>query len=1058
MNELLPFASRPWETPELTGINRLPVHATAVPFATAASARKGDRHRSPWFMSLNGEWRFCLFDRPEAVPAAALAADADDARWDGIAVPGNWTVQGYDRPHYTNVVMPFANNPPRVPDDNPTGVYRRRFTLPPEWQGRRVVLHLGGAESCCFVHLNGHQVGMTKDSRLPAEFDLSRWLLPGSNDLAVVVIRWSDGSYLEDQDHWWMAGLFREVHLYTTANAWIEDVFARADWTARGRTGRLQLRIKVNFAVDPGADTVFGVNAHLYDARGKRVGAPLAGSLSGSYRRQGYRVDLETRVADVLAWSAETPNLYTLVVSLMAPDGRAIEHRSCRLGFRTVEVRDRQLLINGKPVVVKGANRHEHDPYTGKALSLERMMQDLRLLKQHNFNAVRTSHYPCDPRWYDLCDEYGLYVIDEANIETHANYSTLCRDPRWEQAFFERGTHMVRRDQNHPSIIAWSLGNESGYGEHHDRIADWIRAYDPSRPLHHEGALKPAWHQGGNDYGPGGERANDFINPMYPPVADLTAWAATTREWRPFIMCEYSHAMGNSNGNLREYWDAIYSQHGLQGGFVWEWVDHGIAAVDGEGRPFWAYGGDFGDQPNDANFCLDGLVWPDRQPHPALAEFRKVGQPLCVTAVDLARGKVAVVNRDFFAAADWLGGTWEVTVDGRRVQHGSLGPMAIPPQGRRVFSLPLRDPAPGPDQECWLTFRFVTLKALPWAPRGHEVAWEQLALPGGRRTGGRRGRRATARPRPWVLQESGPVVSATRDDGRASVSFDRVSGTLVNLADGGRLLVGAGPVLNVVRGWTDNDGIKSMPEQWRAAWKPLGRWAQAGIDRLVAGPVTTTCAQQRHGAVVLTAARRHTVPDGSAGIAHRVTYTLDEDGTLWADHHFDVDEALPDLPRLGVRLMVPADFEQLSWFGPGPHETYCDRCSGAALGLYRSTVTDQYVPYGMPQEHGNKVELRWLALTDAAGAGLLVLGKPRFSGSASHFTPEDLIRAYHPADLRRRPETWLCLDRAQRGLGTASCGPDTLPQYQVPPGHYRFQYGLRPLQAGDDPGLVARGV
>jgi beta-galactosidase len=1056
MDAIPPFSPRPWETPELTGINRLPVRATLVPYPTEAAARRGDCTRSRWLASLDGGWRFRLFPRPEAVPAECLAAGFEDQDWDTIEVPGNWTMQGYDRPHYTNVVMPFENNPPFVPDDNPTGVYRTRFALPRGWQNRRVVLHLGGTESCGFVHLNGHAVGMCKDSRLPSEFDLTRYLNPvdGENELAVVVLRWSDGSYLEDQDHWWMAGIFREVHLYSTGPAWVEDLFARAGLDRSGRTGELRLTVKLNFAADPGADARFTILARLYDQQDTPLpGKPLQGTVSGSYRRQGYEVTLEGRFPRIDAWSAESPRLYTLVTTLADDRDRTLEHLSCRIGFRRVEVRNRQLLINGRPVLIKGANRHEHDPVTGKALTRERMLQDVRLLKQFNFNAVRTSHYPNDPRWYDLCDEYGLYVVDEANIEAHANYATLCRDPRWAQAFFERGTNMVRRDKNHPCVIAWSLGNESGYGENHDRIADWIRQYDPSRPLHHEGALKPGWSQGGNDYGPGGERANDFINPMYPPVDDLARWAGRTREHRPFIMCEYSHAMGNSNGNLREYWDAIRGHRGLQGGFVWEWLDHGILKTDADDRPFWAYGGDFGDQPNDANFCLDGLVWPDRTSHPALQEFRKLGQPLEVIAVDLGRGRIAVHNRDFFIATDWLEGWWEVAVDGRVVQRGRLGSMTVPPQRQRTYTLPLRDPRPEPGQECFLTLRFTTRNRLPWAPRGHEVAWEQLRLPYGSR---RRPARSPSVSDRLEIAEAGPSLIVTNGPGGMELIFNRVSGRIVTWRQGDLLLLSAGPQLNVVRGWIDNDGIKSMPAHWNAEWKPLGRWVRAGIDRMLAGPVSTSCERGDDGSVVLSAQRRHTCPSSSLGIGHATRYLLRVDGRLLAEHAFEVDPGLPDLPRLGVRLTVPPGLENLEWFGPGPHETYWDRCAGAAVDRYRSTVTGQYVPYGMPQEHGNKVELRWLALTDAQGAGLVVVGRPRFSGSASHLTPEDLIRAYHPGDLRPRAETCLCVDWRQRGLGTASCGPDTLERYRIPPGRYAFTYVLRPVTAGQDPGALAR--
>ncbi len=1048
----MPFAAaKPWETPELTSLNRLPARATLVPYPSEALALRGKPARSRLYHRLNGTWEFHLFPRPEAVPAAALQSGGAGVRWNRIAVPGNWTMQGYDRPHYTNVAMPFANDPPRVPQDNPTGVYRRTFVLPARWSGRRTVIHFGGVESCLFVYCNGALVGMSKDSRLPAEFELTPHVRPGTNELAAMVIRWSDGSYLEDQDHWWMAGIYRDVYLYSTAATYLEDVQVRADLDEACIHGRLAVDVKVNCRTDPGPAAVFRLSAQLFDDRRRPVLQPaLRATVSGSYRLQGYAARLARAVRRPRLWSDETPNLYTLVVGLRDQRGRPIEFTSCRVGFRRVEVRGRQLLINGKPVLIKGVNRHEHDDRTGKTVSRRRQLQDIRLLKQFNFNAVRTSHYPNDPLWYELCDEYGIYVVDEANIEAHANYATLCRDPRWSQAFFERGTRMVARDRNHPCVIMWSLGNESGYGENHDRIAAWIRAHDPTRPLHHEGALKPGWSQGGNVYGPGGERANDVINPMYPPLEVLHAFARARREQRPFIMCEYSHAMGNSNGGLAEYWDAIRTLPGLQGGFIWDWVDQGIWRQAADGTGYWAYGGDFGDEPHDANFCINGLVWPDRTPHPAMHEFKKLAQPLAVRLLEPRTGRIEVSNTAAFVPATWLEGRWELSVDGAAVQRGRLGPIDVKPGEARGYALGYAPPRLRPGQEALLTVRFLTRARLPWARRGHEVAWEQFPVPGVPA----RAKRPRAAARVAVVAAGKHVVVQAADG--TSTRVDLEAGRIVEVRRHGALAIASGPEFCLLRGWLDNDGIKSLPEQWTAPSKALGRWHLAGYDRL--RPELRACAFADEDAdgPVLRVEHRHATAVPDRYLWHEQTVRFAADGSLRVANVYRIDAELPDVPRLGVRLVLPAGFERLLWFGPGPHETYCDRRRGARIGRHASTVAAQYVPYIMPQEHGNKVDVRWLAVRQPGGLGLLVVGQPRLSINASHLTAEDLIAARHTCDLHPRAATYLHVDLMQRGLGTASCGPDTLPQYRLGPGRYEHRYALAVLVAGEEPGARAR--
>jgi beta-galactosidase len=721
MSSLLAAGVRFWEMPELIALNRLPIHATWT------RPGGGDGEGAPTSLSLNGSWAFRLVGRPEEAPADFAAPDFDDADWGRLPVPSSWPMHGHGIPHYTNVVMPFENLPPRVPAENPTGLYRTRFRLPRGWRGKRIVLEVGGAESVLWVALNGQEVGMSKDSRLPAEFDLTPHLRAGENVLAAMVVRWSDASYVEDQDQWWMGGIFRDVTLHALPAERLADVAATATLDEACRDGHLRLQVRLD------GDRVlreqgWRVEAQVLDPQGRPLlkHGLAEGHCSSRIVRQGLEV-LECEVHRPRPWHHESPFLYTLLVSLRNPEGEVTDTVTCRIGFRRVEIRDRQLLVNGQPVLIHGVNRHEHDDVRGKALTREGMLADILLMKRHHVNAVRTSHYPNDPAWYDLCDEYGLYVFDEANLETHANYDTLCRDPRYREAFLARGARMVIRDHNHPCIIAWSLGNESGYGENHDAMAGWIRRHDPSRPIHYEGAVHGPWTQGPVDWTRADNRlGTDIICPMYASIADIVRWAETTADTRPLILCEYSHAMGNSNGSLADYVAAFEAHHGLQGGFIWEWVDHGllrradgplgqpapeypiaaadVAAAQAEchrpgGDWFWAYGGDFGDRPNDGNFCCDGLVWPDRTPHPAMHEFKKLGQPVAVTAIDLARGRFRIRNRQWFGTLANLAGHWEMTVDGRPFAKGRLPRLTTSPQASEELRLKLPQPALQAGQE-----------------------------------------------------------------------------------------------------------------------------------------------------------------------------------------------------------------------------------------------------------------------------------------------------------------------------------------------------------------------
>lgn len=1088
MNKLSP---PDWENPQVVGINKLPAHATLIPYPNETTALTCQRDKSPYFLLLNGQWKFKLAANPDSIPAGFYRPDFDAAAWDEITVPGHWMMQGYDKPIYTNVKMPFPANPPYVSHaDNPTGLYRQTFTLPADWQGRQVFISFDGVESAFYLWLNGQPLGFSKVSRMPAEFDLTPYLQPGPNTLAVMVIRWSDASYVEDQDYWWLAGIFRDVYLYATPKVHIFDFFARTEFDPDFHDATLKVQATVKF-YEPGTPasyrgkmSVFAptpadywVDMQLYDAEGQAVFSELVSRPVIESDWNPTRVNLVKTVAHPQPWSAETPYLYTLVLALKNTAGETIEAESCKIGFRQVEIKGREILINGQPVLLKGVNRHDFHDRLGRAVPEETLLTDIKLMKQFNLNAVRTSHYPNDTRWYDLCDQYGLYVIDEADLECHAVYNKLAHDPQWTTAFVDRGQRLVGRDKNHPCVIFWSLGNESGYGPNHDAMAGWIRGYDPSRPIHYEGAISQysallnATEQPvqADEHIPGAEqeigrrlgwqqgfRASDVVSPMYPSVDHIIAYAQDPANTRPLFMCEYAHSMGNSTGNLKEYWEAIETYHGLQGGFIWDWVDQGIRQVDSQGREYWAYGGDFGDEINDGNFCLNGLVGPDRTPHPGLYEYKKVLQPVGIKGINLTGFQnlsglfqLEITNKQYFTDLSGLKGTWEVTVDGQAVQQGDLPALNLSPQQSQQINLALSQPELPPGAECFLTVRFVLAANTLWAEKGHEVAWEQFKLP------------VAALPPLKLIPEQMPPLTLTQSDDQASVSgpdfellFDRAAGRISTFTYRGQPLLVEGPRLNLWRAATDNDGFKLWPDRQE---KMLYEWLQAGLDKLIFQPERVTVEQPQAQVVRLTAWLIGQAPGCTDEVTHQQTITIYGSGDVVIENTVDANLKLTSLPRVGLTMQLPGGFENFTWFGRGPHENYIDRNTGAVVGLYHSTVDEQYVPYVMPQENGNKTDVRWVTLTNKTGIGLLAAGATSLEVSVSHYTAADLYQARHTNELTRQDEVSLNLDYRQCGLGGASCGPGTLPQYLVQPGTYHFTIRLRPFVANEDnPATISR--
>jgi beta-galactosidase len=1107
-----------------------------LPYPNAESARvaarlgalgressEGAAEASPWAMSLDGEWSFALAESPGSVPGLAEGSPAfaapgyDDSAWASLRVPGTWTLQGYDKPHYTNVVMPFGNVPPSAPaQHNPTGLYRVTFQLPADWKKRRVLIHVGGAESYLEAWCNGKRLGFSKDTRLPSEFDLTGVAGEGENLLAFMVIRYSDSSFVEDQDQWWYGGIYRSVYLYSTDFAYIADLDARPRLGAMPRlaavdgaavngapvpeaaaAGSVDVAVRLGFTFDPAGEPPLGappvdyassglpeglglvayrgewrVRLALYPARSLGPEGPDASaeepiaraeaSVGALYRASRWEASLSLPVGDPRPWSHEDPALYCLVASLVSPRGEEVEHVACALGFRSVEVRDRALLVNGRRVLVKGVNRHEHDERWGKTLDVAGMVRDIEIMKRHGFNAVRLSHYPNDERWYELCDQYGLYLIDEANIESHAYYDHACRDPAWAQAFLERGKRMVLRDKNHPSIILWSLGNESGYGPNHDMLAGWIRAYDPSRPLHYEGAVRPDWGQGPHNLESlkRGRKVTDLVSPMYAPIALLEAWAETTEDDRPFIMCEYSHAMGNSNGSLSDYWAAIESHKGLQGGFIWDWVDQGIEAFDAEGKKYWKYGGDFGDAPGDLDFICNGLVFPDRSEKPVLAECAKLFQCVALGSEHPLTGRILVRSRFDFTNTSDLALRWSVQVEGETLLSGKRPLPELGPGESAEIDLGIpwteesREAVAG--SESFLFVEVLLSRPTAWAPAGHRIAWEQLLLSSRTRGGGAAiaaGAERLAKARGGLaLAKVGGGYEARWNSASGPDCVARVSdsGFLSGLSFGSGELIAAPLEMCLWRAPTENDGLKlfmdlrGIPDfAFYYSDKAMYEWLDYGLDELRFKLLELRAEEGRPGLSAL-----HSVESRNGRRAGRFVqaWRFGDEGPD-CSFLFDLDPGLPELPKIGLSCALSPGIERVRWYGRGPQECYSDRKTGAPLGLYEASVDELQVPYVLPQENGNRTEVRWVQLAErkaGGGAkGLRISSGGSFDFTASHHGAAQLWAARHVCDLVRKDETFLSIDVAQRGLGTATCGPDALERYRLRPGPYRFDLSFR---------------
>jgi len=1004
--------------PDVFQVNRLPAHATLMPFADEMSARNGDRTTSPYYFSLNGTWKFHLSTNPSKRDTSFYKDTADVSGFGNIQVPGNWQTQGYDYPIYTNATYPWTGyenpSPPLAPTVfNPVGSYRREFTVPGSWNGREIFLSFQGIGSAFYVWINGNYIGYGEDSFTPKEYDVTQYLRTGTNNISVEVYRWSDGSWLEDQDMIRLSGIFRDVFLFSTPSVHIYDFHYVTDLDGSYTNSTLTVKADLKYYSQT-APVGYTVEAAVYNSTGGQVTSFLLGTVSFSTGSE-VLLSQNTSVANPQLWSAEFPNLYTLVIVLKDQGGNIIETESCKLGFRKFELAGGQMKINGKPILFKGVDRHEIDPDSGKTVGYNRMVQDITIMKRFNINAVRTSHYPNYPQWYELCDKYGIYVIDETNLESHGVRDILpASDPQWTQNCVDRIKSMVGRDKNHPCVVIWSLGNEAGSGNNFDTMATWTHQNDPTRPVHYEGYNNIA----------------DMTSWMYPTVESVEQYGASGNT-KPLILCEYSHAMGNSEGNLYQYWDAIEKYPNLQGAFIWDFVDQGLWNTPHTG---FLYGGDWGDNPNDADFCANGLVSADRTLQPEIYEVKKVYQNIKVKAVDTLKGQFEIKNYYRFTNVNSFSGTWQLMEDNGQINSGTLtaSDLDIPPLSSKVITIGFGTPALKAGAKYRLNMSFKLTKDELWANAGHEVASEQFEIP-------------FAVPNAPMIDTSGiPTLSAIDSKDSIIVSntnlqlvFDKNAGTISSFIYQGTKLLEMGPVPNFWRAPNSNDRGNGMPSR-------CATWKNASQTRTVTGLTLKAISTHQIQIAVSFSYPTSTKSFGS------VLYDIYGDGNVLISSTLIPGTAqLPEIPEVGMLCTVPAAFNTVTWYGRGPFENYWDRKKGANVGVYTTTVDSMFVSYIRPQETGNRADVQWVCLTNSSGNGLMAVGMPNIEFNALQYTPWELDSkgTQHPFNLIKNSSTVLRLNYHQMGLGgDNSWGARPHPEFTLYSNNiYTYQFRLLPV-------------
>lgn len=1045
-----------WEDPQVISVNVEKPHANLIPFASEQQAlTASDWRTSPYVKLLNGTWKFRWLQHPRLIPSDFFQPTVDDKTWDDLPVPSNWQVVGaregrpYDRPIFTNIKHPFPATPPRITSDtNVVGLYRLRFTVPNNFQGRNVFLHFAGVQSTCRVYLNGQSVGYHEDSMTPAEFLITDKLKAGENLLAVEVINWSDGSYLEDQDFWRLSGIFRDVFLYATPTAYLRDLYVITDLDDQYQDATLKVMANVRNLSPTGAKPVYRFRVTLYDPKKTVLFSETLNSEEATEVGEEAIFRLNKIVKAPALWSAESPVLYTLTIQLLGANGQPTEAVSQRIGFREMMLTGGKLLLNGKPVVYKGVNRHEFDPNTGRVISRESMIRDIKLMKQHNINAVRTSHYPNVTDWYDLCDEYGLYVIDEANIESHELWSkgqSPATKPEWRDAFVARGRAMVERDKNHPSIVIWSLGNETGMGQNFRDMADILKLIDQTRPIHYEGR---------QPYNGTSLTSFDIISTMYPSVDDMVKLTEKDPS-RPLIVCEYAHAMGNSVGNLKDYWTAIEKYPRMQGAFIWDWVDQGLRLRNQSGNEFI----DHINHIDGAN-AGDGLVNPDRTPQPEINEVKQIYQYVKLTApTALSAGqpvKIHLKNTYSFLSLEPFRLDWELIRNGEVVQRGRENNLVAKPGQTQVLTLPVHIDAVvdlrqvtgnaravSTDRTSLLNEYFLTVsirlkQATDWADANHEIAAGQFPI-----------EMNTSAPPVIGINRIGLVKSVTTSTNLTvrgkdfAIVFSKTTGALKEWLYKGKKILTGELQPSFWRVPTDNDeggGKGSFAARWRLA----------GLDTIRARLVDVKVESRPQ---MVRVSFTNELAGNGGNILQQTNYIVYGTGDLQVTTSYTPSGTLPPLARVGMQLQLPATMTSLKWYGRGPFESYADRKEAAKIGLYEGKVADQFFPYTMAQENGNKTDVRWAEVTDQTGLGLLIISdisnRSWVNVNARDYTDEALRKAKQVDHQRieRGGVTVVNIDLAQMGLGgDDSWSPRVHAEYQLPATKtYTYSFRLRPV-------------
>jgi len=1024
-----------WENLKIIGRNKEPPYNTSIPYKSFESCFR-PRKQSEYFLSLNGDWSFNWVKKPVERPKDFYRIDFNDSTWDQIRVPSNWQMKGYGIPIYTNIKYPYSINIEDIPgidhEYNPVGSYRKKVIIPEGWQDKEIFIHFGGVKSAFYLWINGKMVGYSQGSMTPAEFNITQYLQKGENIIAAEVYRWSDGSYLEDQDMWRLSGIYRDVFLYTTPKVHIRDFYIHSEldehyehanlrcrariknYNAESFNYRLELRFKASNEEPRNAESLIQKKFQL--SQGSEIS-----------------VELESEIKSPQKWSAETPHLYDLILLLYDSKGEVIEVKRNRFGFRSIETKsDGGLYINGNYILLKGVNRHEHDPDEGRAVSVEQMEHDIKLMKKNNINAVRTSHYPNHPSFYDLCDEYGLYVIDECNLESHGLRDTLPdSDKIWLTPCVERMERMVERDKNHPCIIAWSLGNEAGFGDIFEEMKRVTLELDDTRPVHYEG-----------DYY---NKITDLISFMYYPPRQVRMIAKRNirkDEERPIVLCEYAHAMGNSLGNFKEYMDLFKKYENCIGGFIWDFIDQGIRKKSETGEEFWAYGGDFGDEPNDMNYCINGILMPDRKPNPSLFEVKKGYQNIHTSGKDLLQGKVEIENEYRFLSLDFISLHWEVLANGKEIENGIIKNLDISPLEQKLIQIPFTIPDIQPSTEYHLKLTFKLKKDTKWGEKGYSVAWEQFKLPF-----------EVPTIEPIAIEDLSPLKTEENDRNirisgdNFKLEIGKHSGTIESYYYKEKELIKSPLIPNFWRAPIDNDlgfADEDLEDFDKESTHIDYSWREASKSReTIDFQVEDIKPQVKKVSV------EFDVINSDESL--KLNYLIYGNGDIIIESRFIPNK---EMIRFGMQCKIPKEINQITWFGKGPHETMEDRKNGASVGLYSGNVESLIHSYIRPQENANRSDVRWATFQNKGNFGILIshLNGSYLNFSAWPYSMEDLEKATHNFELPNRDFITLNIDHKQKGVGGDLPGlPSVHKKYRLRKDKvYEYSFLIRPISEKRD--------